>query len=108
MKSFLFLSVLVIALGVACATIASAQDATQTNVTATATQSTNEVPSAATNAAPAQTTNAAPVSTAPPAELVFTVSGYRVLGNTLLSDEVLQSVFAKHIGTNMTIPKVQA
>jgi hemolysin activation/secretion protein len=99
MKVFLLLGGLLCGLVTACATIASAQDAAQTNATATATQSANDTPAAATNSAPAQATNAAPT---------FAVSGYRVLGNTLLSDDVLQSIFAKHIGTNMSIPQVLA
>ncbi len=58
----------------------------------------------ATNAPPA--TTAAAATNAPPATSTntprgFHVSGYEVIGNTLLSDEVLQSILLKHTGTNV-------
>jgi len=56
-------------------------------------------PPAGTNAAAAAATNAMPH---------FVVDSYEVLGNTLLPDQALQAIFARHTGTNVGFEDVSS
>jgi hemolysin activation/secretion protein len=68
-------------------------------VISTASPTTTNVSPAATRTAAAPATNAV---------RHFVVRGYQVTGNTLLPDDLLDAVFSKHTGTNVTIDDIQA